>query len=797
MESVPSPLTFVTRDGSPAAADGEDDGALLVAAELSKEAALLFQTGKFVECLRVLNQLLQNKEDDPKVHHNITIAESFQDGYSDPRRIIKALERIKEQNEELARAPGEHLAFDANNESKHTTSMIGSDAAAHPSSSVVYSDEFGTSLTMFNIAVIWYHLHEYAKSFSYLDILYHNIEPIGEGTALRICLLLLDVALLSHNASRSADVISYMEKVFCVNQVDSGTAAHQQSSLVSKSILLPSNSTNPDSSQTDHTSNMLENSLARALSDEALEDDSLHLLSSPDISGRNFQRTGIARIQSEESMSASDLRLKLHFYKVRLFILTRNLKAAKREAKMAMNIARGTDYPLALYLKSQLEYARLNHRKAIKLLNASNNNNEIGFPSLYFNNLGCIYYQLGKHHTSGIFFSKALKNSSPQVVQKEKKSPKLLTLLQDKSLMITYNCGVHSLACGRPFHAARCFQSASLIFHDRPLLWLRIAECCLMALEKGLIINSVSSSSDRSDITVNVIGKGKWRQLGLRQGSPPNGHMSDDKQPALSMSLARQCLVNALYLLDSLEASSISSEETESKENGEVKEKRGGDYRNSVLDYENIRTKENQVMRQATLADLAFVELALGNPSKALSTAKSLMKLPECEKMYRFLGIVYAAEALCLLNKPMEAAEHLMTYVSGANNNVELPYSHEDCEKWTVEKVVPDNDELQQGGTVVTRKEDEFRRSTSHSPEEARGIICANYAANFALMGELEKAQYFVTKALSDIPKSSQAVLTAIYVDIKRGDTQEALAKLKQHSGVRFLRSDLTLTGTC
>ena len=45
----------------------EDDGSLTVTAGLAKEAALLFQTGKFVDCLKVLNQLLQKKEGDPKV----------------------------------------------------------------------------------------------------------------------------------------------------------------------------------------------------------------------------------------------------------------------------------------------------------------------------------------------------------------------------------------------------------------------------------------------------------------------------------------------------------------------------------------------------------------------------------------------------------------------------------------------------------------------------------------------------------------------------------------------------------
>lgn len=62
---APSSVALANRDGSTAAA--EDDGAVL-AEGLAKEAAVLFQSGKFAECLRILNQLLQKKEDDPKVN---------------------------------------------------------------------------------------------------------------------------------------------------------------------------------------------------------------------------------------------------------------------------------------------------------------------------------------------------------------------------------------------------------------------------------------------------------------------------------------------------------------------------------------------------------------------------------------------------------------------------------------------------------------------------------------------------------------------------------------------------------
>lgn len=60
----------ISRDAAPSSTTSsaaEDDGALSVNSGLAKEAALLFQSGKFADCCRVLHQLLQKKERDPKV----------------------------------------------------------------------------------------------------------------------------------------------------------------------------------------------------------------------------------------------------------------------------------------------------------------------------------------------------------------------------------------------------------------------------------------------------------------------------------------------------------------------------------------------------------------------------------------------------------------------------------------------------------------------------------------------------------------------------------------------------------
>ncbi|KAK7832616.1 ccr4-not transcription complex subunit 10 [Quercus suber] len=335
-----------------------------------------------------------------------------------------------------------------------------------------------------------------------------------------------------------------------------------------------------------------------------------------------------------------------------------------------------------------------------------------------------------------------------------------------------------------------------------------------MALEKGLVKTS-RPPSERSEVRVHVVGEGKWRQLVTEDGISRNGLVdsvemddlmqSNDGQPKLSMSLARQCLYNALHLLNCSESThskpDLPSNFSEENESSEVASSKNSNHKNlnsieskafSVTvgmgqvnaNGDAREPKEEQVrssfrtlfpimklIKQAVLANLAYVELELENPMKALSTARSLLELPECSRIYVFLGHVYAAEALCLLNKPKEAAEHFQ----------------EDCEQLRVERTI-DSEELNGGlATAKNSSPDDSQGIVFLSPEEARAALYANFAAASAMQGELEQAYNFATLALSILPNSPEATLTSIYVDLMLGKSREALAKLKQCSRVRFL----------
>ncbi|KAL1210919.1 hypothetical protein V5N11_011273 [Cardamine amara subsp. amara] len=755
----------------------EDAAAISVTSALAKYALSSFQSGKFEECIDILIQLNQKKLNDPKVLHNMAIAEYFKNGCSNSKKLVEDLNSVKKQSEELASAAKEQVE------------------AANPGTNAsVSKDQFDSTVTVLNIAVTWFHLHQYTKSLSILEPLFQNIEPLDETIALQICFLLLDIALACRDAVKFFAVFDYMDKAFGggFGSQDENGSTMQHSNLSKTSSLLSTVAS--DTLKSDLTA------ADSSLCEETLDYD--NVLAEIEAEKRmkpvgHIPANNLLKTLGERSFSTIDLKLELQLYKVRFLLLTRNLKLAKREVKHAMNIAQKRDSSMALLLKSQLEYAHGNHQKAIKLLLVSGIQKEAGTTGIFNNNLGCIYYQLGKYQSAAVLFSNALRSCSS--LRKEK-PVKLFSLSQDKSLLITYNCGLLYLACGKPLLAAQCFQKASIVFCKQPLIWLRIAECCMMAFQKGLLEKG-NNSADRSEIRLHVIGKGKWRQLMMEE----NGHVElsgSTQWPKLSLPLARVCLSNGIYLLnesllndsksdvestlslginETKEASS--SDHGEASTNSDLKEAKGGMnqdiIQNSLSSFKDIRSLEKQLIKQALLANMAYIELELENPIKALSVANSLLQLPDCSKIYVFLGHIYAAEALCLLNRPVDAGAHLSAYLLG-QNDFKLPYAQEDFDPWRMH-ISSDCEETLDSSTGNARD------SVFLKPEEARGALFADLAALLATQGHHDQAKPLITHALALLPNNVQATVTAVYIDLMLGRSQDALARLKQCTRVSFV----------
>ena len=67
MDSKDSSLSSSSSSSMAGGRDAEEDGVLSGAAGLAKDASVAFHSGKFAECVDLLNHLFQKKETDPKV----------------------------------------------------------------------------------------------------------------------------------------------------------------------------------------------------------------------------------------------------------------------------------------------------------------------------------------------------------------------------------------------------------------------------------------------------------------------------------------------------------------------------------------------------------------------------------------------------------------------------------------------------------------------------------------------------------------------------------------------------------
>ena len=67
MDSKDSSLSSSSSSSMAGGRDAEEDGVLSGAAGLAKDASVAFHSGKFAECVDLLNHFFQKKETDPKV----------------------------------------------------------------------------------------------------------------------------------------------------------------------------------------------------------------------------------------------------------------------------------------------------------------------------------------------------------------------------------------------------------------------------------------------------------------------------------------------------------------------------------------------------------------------------------------------------------------------------------------------------------------------------------------------------------------------------------------------------------
>lgn len=657
---------------------------------------------------------------------------------------LKHLESLQELNKEdykiaLNKAVAEFYKSDQSTTGAFKNTLIAMKNRLHTNTEDVDGlDDVENSLLYYNQAIIHYYMRQYSDAISIGEKLYQFLEPF-EKFAQAVSFLLVDLYLLTFQPEKALHLLAVLDKVSVQGNNKNGKGE--------------SNSSNKE--------------------------------------GSNQKAEFVAMMEAAKS--------KIHQYKVRAYIQMKSSKACKREIKSVMNTA-GNSTP-SLFLKSNFEYLRGNYRKAVKLLNSSNIAEHPGpiktgecVRCMFWNNLGCIHFAMGKHNLGIFYFKKALQendNTCAQLGDGSNNQCKKLTgipmcaLLSNKRYELLYNCGVQLLHATRPLAAFECLMEAVQVYHSNPRLWLRLAECCISANKGGSEQESKSLPSKKG-IVQSVIGQGYHRKIVLASQSSQNTNYSEGQSaaiPVASMEFAAICLRNALLLLPEhqqpdtkAENSSKNPSQSGSAESGSensdpcsVKSQEADKFF-SASPSSPLRKQELENLRCSILACSAYVALALGDNLMALHHAEKLLHQTKVSGSLMFLGHLYAAEALISLDRISDAVSHLnpenICDVSMGLLTSEQDQGHE------------------KGEEPIEPSAKKMPLCYPSSVTTARAMMLFNLGSAYCLRSEYDKARKCLHQAASmmnskEIPP--EAILLGVYLELQNGNTQMALQIIKRN----------------
>jgi hypothetical protein len=318
-------------------------------------------------------------------------------------------------------------------------------------------------------------------------------------------------------------------------------------------------------------------------------------------------------------------------------------------------------------------------------------------PILYFNNLGVVHLALNKPNVTSLYFAKAVESFERYKAQFAATALDNLSALPGTGLgfsrvgtsmcHVLYNNAMCLLQREKYELAFRSLVVATPLLHTLPTLWLRLAQCCIKVHEltarKGRDERSGGGGAGGQGIVITSrpTPAGTVYQLPTRGSATTVATTANPDATGASMSLtfADKCLRNAHYLLlrqgRLLLAASGSTGGAAHADNPPAPKatleggEAGPEAEDAAAGSDTPSTQEildalamdptYSPLLQAAYVDMAYVALALNNPSVALHEAKQLLNTPNCSKENKIVTLSYIAEALCWLNKPAEALQIL------------------------------------------------------------------------------------------------------------------------------------------
>ncbi|XP_050428026.1 CCR4-NOT transcription complex subunit 10 isoform X2 [Adelges cooleyi] len=534
----------------------------------------------------------------------------------------------------------------------------------------------------YNYAVLLCHLKYYTKALTVINKVYAFIESLEESLAHKVCLLVVQLHLETHKPSEALKLITYIESQFV---------------------------------STDNATNIL--------------------------TGTGDQGP-IHHTEPEKKANldaATDaFRISLIQYRVRCLMELNQFD----ECSQQLDTIKEKQDSVTLFLLGKLEYLRGNHKEALDILKEvplTDNFKETGeCPHVLIkNNVACLYHNTKKPTIAYMSMFKAI-DSHQKNIENVTKPIQGEGVLSGQPLHVIgasiktelmFNLGISLLHAHKPEEAFDCLIEAVQTYHMNPRLWLRLAECCVMAHK---------SSNDRDfdfkkSYIEGVVGSGKHRKIILKSHLFPDTKYSCEAVsaavPMPSLEFGSLCIRNAAWLIQ-------------------------GD----TVDYSPSHApidSEKHYLIGCIQSSGAYIALCLGDPVVALQFSQELIKSDKINKVLKFLGHLYAAEALILLDKPNEAIDMLKE--SSALDDLE-PELHEQL---TAENWKPDQQ------------------------KSAKAVLYYNLAVALTLRGDLDKAgellkQIWLSK-IEHVSVPVHVVILALYIHLRLGQKEIAITLIKQN----------------
>uniref|UniRef100_A0A182IP89 CCR4-NOT transcription complex subunit 10 n=1 Tax=Anopheles atroparvus TaxID=41427 RepID=A0A182IP89_ANOAO len=360
-------------------------------------------------------------------------------------------------------------------------------------------------------------------------------------------------------------------------------------------------------------------------------------------------------IDNESRKDISELQFEEFRKEFRLILIRSNLLNGKKN--MSIPLEDTSEYSI---LKGHQYFLGNDYQMAAKELSKQFTNEPVNVSkhgedqnTILANNMGVIHFSVKHYALAARFFQQALlfdKSATEDSSTEKVEGSPLYCVGATKRPEILYNHGLALLHLQRPKDAFECLLIVLNSYHNNPRLWLRLAECCIM-------VHRQEKQTQSKNISLGAVGSGVLRKYVLNP-APKTPTVDGDQSlaiPATTLEFGALCLRNAVTLLEFHEPELVRQTENCDRTVSWDKVYEGVPCNPSLP----MKLASFNKLKCAVLAAYSYVLNTLGEYNQALKYAKQMLTVKDLPESYLLLSHMYAAEALIMMNRPLEAMTYL------------------------------------------------------------------------------------------------------------------------------------------